>query len=250
MSPFRDTIGLADNPDMACIIHPTAIVSANAKLGDDCYVGPYCIIGPNVTLGRSNRLEAHVSIGTNAEHREYFRSEPGEVVIGDGNVIREFVTINAGTTNPTVVESRCVFLRGSHVGHDAVIRNSAHLSCNVLVGGHSIIGQGANLGLGASVHQHRAVGAYAMVGMNSAVTRHLPPFLVCFGVPARTQRVNRIGLLRAGVIESDLKEFENWFQMFEHNNAMNPISHEFNGFLAQYLRDCQSFQKPHIAAAA
>lgn len=234
---------------MAKFIHPSAIVSDSAKIGDDCYIGPFCYIGPNVTIGNNNRLESYVSVGTAAEHRDYFRSEPGQVKIGDSNVIREYVTINGGTTGPTVVESNCVFLRGSHVGHDAQIRKFANLSCNVLIGGHTIIGQGANLGLGCSVHQHRAVGAYAMMGMNSATTRHIPPFLICYGIPARPQRVNRIGLERGGVSQPELAEFETWFQMLEQTGAMNPLSHSFNALLVQYLKDCQSFQPTWQSAA-
>lgn len=200
-------------------------------------------------MGKGNRLEAYVSIGTNAEHRDHFHNQPGEVAIGDSNVFREFVTINGGTRGPTAVGSKCVLLRGSHIGHDAIIRDLANLSCNVLIGGHTVIGQGANLGLSAVVHQHRVVGAYAMVGMNSTVTRNLPPFLISFGTPARLQRINRIGLLRAGVVESDIVAFENWFQMHEETGAINPIEHSFNSLLEQYLTDCQSFQKSRPMAA-
>lgn len=228
--------------------HPTAIISPYAKIGAGCCIGPYCYIGPNVEMGKNNRLEAYVSVGTAAEHREYFRSNPGKVTIGDSNIFREFVTVNAGTISPTVVESNCVLLRGSHVGHDAIIRSFVNMSCNVLIGGHSIIGQGANLGLHTSIHQHRAVGAYAMIGMNSAVTRHTPPFMISFGNPARAQRVNRIGLNRAGVKDIDLSIFEQWFQLFEETGAINPLTHEFNRHLVQYLNDCQSFSAVRVAA--
>lgn len=234
---------------MASIIHPSAIVSPTAKLGDNCYIGPFCYVGPNVTMGKDNRLEAYVSVGTNAEHRDYFHSEPGEVIIGDANVFREYVTINAGTKSPTTVGSKCVLLRGSHIGHDAEVRNFATLSCNVLIGGHTIIGQGANLGLNAVIHQHRAIGAYGMVGMNSTVTRNLPPFLIAYGTPARPQRVNRIGLLRAGILESEIVIFENWFQTQEETGGLSPLTHKFNNLLNQYLRDCQTFQVSSPVAA-
>lgn len=234
---------------MAISIHPSAIVSPTAKIGDGCYIGPFCYLGPHVTLGKNNRLEAYVSLGTAAEHRDYFLSEPGEVIIGDGNIIREYVTINGGTKSPTIVESKCVFLRGSHVGHDAIIRSSVNMSCNVLIGGHSIIGQGANLGLNSSIHQHRAVGAYSMIGMNSAVTRHTPPFMISFGTPARPQRVNRIGLGRAGVTEKEIDLFEKWFQLFEETGAINPINHNFDQLLALYLNDCQRFTAGRATAA-
>lgn len=230
---------------MTNIIHPTAIVHPEAKLGTNNYIGPYCLIGPNVEIGSNNRLEAHICIGTPAEHRDYFHSAPGPVKIGNNNVLREYVAVTGGTTGCTQVGDNVTMLRGSHLGHDVIVRNKAILSFNVLIAGHSIIGEGANLGLSASVHQFRAIGAYAMVGMNSTVTRNIPPFVVAFGSPAEPQRINQIGLTRSGGVQvSDLTEFEEWFfkQGGLFDNPQN-IGHDYNRFLTAFNLDRESFNK-------
>ncbi|MBC7370689.1 MAG: hypothetical protein H7326_03935 [Bdellovibrionaceae bacterium] len=232
------------------LIHPTAIIDPKAKLGKNNFVGPFCYVGPDVIIGDDNRFEAYVSIGTAAEHRDFFRETPGPVRIGNGCVIREFVTINGGTVGVTLLGDSVVMLRGSHVGHDATIRNKANLSCNVLVGGHSIIGEGANLGLSAAIHQFRTVGAFAMVGMNSTVTRNVPPFVVAFGSPCEGQKVNRVGLQRSGVHDSDLILFENWFfTSKDHLEQPNTIKHIYQRYVEAFKKDCEVVTTPHTKAA-
>jgi UDP-N-acetylglucosamine acyltransferase len=231
-------------------VHPSAIVHPSATLGENCYVGPFCLIGPHVKIGNGNRLEAYVSIGTAAEHRNYFLSEPGAVEIGDNNIFREFVTVNAGTERSTTVGNDVVMLRGSHLGHDAVLRDKVNVSCNVMVGGHSIIGYGANLGLASVIHQNRCVGAFAMVGMNSTVTRNGMPFAISYGAPCEPQRLNRIGLQRAGVTPLQLQIFEDWFQMSKEKTEPNEqLRHEFSKYLRQYTEDCAVFDhRPEVLA--
>lgn len=224
-------------------IHPTAIIDPRAELGKDNFIGPFCIVGPNVKMGNGNRLEAHISIGTPGEHRDYFRKEPGPVVMGNDCVIREFVTINGGTVSKTTVGDRVVMLRGSHLGHDSQVRTAVNLSCNVLIGGHSIIGQGANLGLSATVHQHRVVGAYTMVGMNSTVTKHVIPFVIAYGSPCAPYRVNRIGLTRGGLPEHDLQIFEDWYQSIRASDSVPAINHAHSRFLTEYHQEIKSLAK-------
>jgi UDP-N-acetylglucosamine acyltransferase len=192
-----------------------------------------------VIIGDGNRFEAYVSVGTAAEHREYFHQEAGPVKIGHKNIFREFVTINGATKGLTEVGDNVVMLRGSHLGHDAVLGHKANLSCNVLIGGHTIIGEGANLGLGAAIHQFRVIGAYAMVGMNSTVTRHISPFVVAFGSPCEGQKVNRIGLQRSGIPDIDLSIFENWFfQTKDHLESPDSIQHIYQRYIDKFAKDC------------
>lgn len=233
---------------MANFIHPTALIDPKAQIGSDNYIGPFCVIGPNVVMGSRNRLESHISIGTPAQHRDYFRKEPGKVVIGDDNVFREFVTINGGTTDVTQVGNRTSLLIGAHVGHDAIVKDQVNLGNNVVLGGHSIIGFGANLGLATVVHQHRVIGACAMVGMNSTVTRDLPPFLIAFGSPCDPQRVNRVGLERNGVATADLALFEDWFQKLQGQyEKLTPLQHVFNRYLIEFEKDRLKNQSVHAA---
>jgi len=223
---------------MANKIHPTSIVHPKAEIGANNYIGPFCNVGPNVILGNHNRLEGYVSIGTPAEHRDYFSQEPGHVEIGNNCIFREFITVNASTAGTTRIGSDVVMLRGSHVGHDAIIEDFANLSCNVLIGGHTKIGRGANIGLSAVIHQFRVIGAYAMIGMNATVTRNTPPFVIAFGSPCEPQRVNRIGLQRSGVSEKDLQIFEDWFQEIQGVfDRLPDLSHEYGQYVRSYLKN-------------
>lgn len=217
------------------VIHPSAVIDEAAILGQDNYIGPYCYIGPGVSIGSNNRFEAYVSLGTPAEHRDYFHKTPGKVSIGSGNVIREFVTINGGTTESTTVGDNNIFLRGTHLGHDVIVENRCNFSCNVLIGGSTIVCEGANLGLSAVVHQHRVIGAFSMIGMNSSVTRNTIPFVVAFGSPCTPQKINRVGLLRGGVSEEDIVIFEKWYYSLAGLYEKWPsLNHEFNKYLDSY----------------
>lgn len=221
---------------MGNFIHPTATVDAGAQLGDENYVGPYCIVGPNVRMGSGNRLEAYVSIGTAAQHRDYFRKPPGPVLIGDHNVLREYATVNGGSIATTTLGSDCKLLIGAHIGHDAIVRDRCTLSNNATLSGHTIIGYGANLGLAVVVHQYLAVGALAMVGMNSTVTRDLLPFAVAYGSPCESKKINRAGLERSGVPAGDLALFEQWFERVR-GAPEAPLEHDYRRFLAEFAAD-------------
>jgi len=227
-------------------INPTAIVSPTAAIGERNMIGPFCVIGPNVTIGDDNRFEAYVAVGTPGEHRDYFRERPGRVHIGNHNVFREHVAVTGGTIATTIVESDVVLMRGAHLGHDVVVKNSATLSWNVLIAGHTIIGHGANLGLATVVHQRRVVGAYSMIGMHSTVTRNIVPFIVSFGSPARPQRLNAIGLQRSGITEAELPAFDRWFRELDPD-AERPltIAHPYSRFIDDFLADCRSLREPH-----
>ena len=189
------------------MIHETAIIGPEVRLSSDVYIGPYCNIQGRTVIEAGTRLEGFCSIGTPAEHREFFTKTDGICLIGRKCIIREFVTINAGTTDATHIQDKCIFLKGSHVGHDSVIESEVTVSCSVLVGGFSYIMKGANLGLGAVLHQYSVIGAYSMVGMNSTVTKsnRIKAGNIYAGNPARLIRRNAVGLERAGVTEDELE---------------------------------------------
>lgn len=221
---------------MRSFVHPTAIVDDSAVIGKENYIGPYCIIGPNVVLGDANRLEAFVSVGMAAQHRDYFLLPAGPVRIGNNNIFRESVTVNGGTTETTVVEDNCTLLIGAHIGHDVRLKSFCNLGNNTNIGGHCIINTGANLGLSVVVHQNRVIGAYAMIGMNSTVTKDMPPFLISHGSPCEARRLNRVGLQRNGLSKKDLLIFENWFdeQANQYDNLFT-LDHGYNKHIQEYL---------------
>lgn len=175
------------------LIHPLANVGANVRMGKGNYIGPFCNIVGDTIIGDNNHFEGYCSVGTSPEHREYFEARKMKgVKIGNNNVFREFITINAGTTQNTELENEIWMLRNSHVGHDSLIRSEVTLSCNVLIGGHSIIGKWANMGLGSICHQFSVIGGGAMVGMGCIVTKQTPilPFMTYVGNPAKLLKEN------------------------------------------------------------
>lgn len=201
---------------MTNYIHPTAIVESTVSLGSNNYIGPNCYITGNTKIGDGNRFEAYCSIGTPAEHRDYFTSDAGITVIGDNNVIREFTTINAGTKDPTMLYDNIVMLRNSHVGHDSTIRSNVNLSCNVIIGGHSYVMEGSNFGLASMCHQFSVIGAYSMIGMNSTVTKKskILPGRTFVGNPAKLLRLNEIGLKRNNISPEKLEQLVNEYVDF------------------------------------
>jgi UDP-N-acetylglucosamine acyltransferase len=195
-------------------IHPTAIVGTGVDLGDNNVVGPYTVIVGPTRIGNDNWIGPHVSIGTPAEYRggPHPVAWEGEldgagVVIGDANIVREFVTVNQGTHEPTTVGDNCYLLARSHVGHDCLLRDAVTLADAVQLGGHTQVWSWVNIGMGAVVHQRLKVGPGAMVGMGAAVRKDVPEFTIAVGNPARVTGVNQVGLSRQGCSDEVVERF-------------------------------------------
>ena len=199
-------------------IHPTAIVQAGAQLAPDVQVGPYSVIGPEVTvgsgtviashvvisgrttIGRGNRIFQFASVGEIPQDRKY-GGEPTATEIGAANVIREFVTIHAGTQQDrgkTTIGSRNLLLAYSHVAHDCVVGDDTTFSNNAQLAGHVVVGNYAVLGGFVGVHQFCRIGAHAMVAAGSIVLQDVPPFVTAAGYPAKPRGSNSEGLKRRG----------------------------------------------------
>lgn len=198
---------------MATEIHKTAIIGKNVSIGENVYIGPHCLVMGHTEIGDNSHLIGFSSIGSNAEHILFFDKE-GTVKVGSGAIIREFVTINAGTTEQTIIGQDCIFLRGSHVGHDSVLEDAVTLSCNATLGGHSHVMTGANLGLGALVHQRAIIGAYSMLGMGAVVTKksRIEPGKTYAGNPARLIGENKAGLERNGIRFEELEAYNDRYK--------------------------------------
>ncbi len=200
-------------------IHPTAVVHPKAKLADDVMIGPYSVVGEHVEIGRGTRLLAHVyvdgwtrigercqfypyaSIGTPPQHLQY-KGEPTKVVIGNDNIIREYVTVNRATVQGggvTMLGSHNIVMAYVHIAHDCnlgdhvLMANAASLAGHITIGDHAIVG-----GL-VGIHQYVRIGGYAMVGGCSALGRDVPPFTrAAGGYNAKLFGLNWVGLRRHG----------------------------------------------------
>jgi UDP-N-acetylglucosamine acyltransferase len=207
------------NHDPSNVIHHTAIIGENVSLGNNNIIGPYCYITGDTTIGNGNNFKAFCSIGTPAE--DYGKDcKKGDLFIGNDNIFREFTTVNEGTIRSTIIANRVKMLRGSHVGHDAIINNDVVLSCNVLIGGHSMVYLGANLGLGAIVHQFSRIGAYCMIGMGAVITKKTicEPGYTFVGNPAHSIGENMTGLERNKISHEEIYELRSTFKNFKNKD--------------------------------
>jgi len=205
-------------------IHPSAIVSPSASLGRDIKIGPFCIVGPDVILGDNVELKSHVviegrtrigegtviypfaSIGQPPQILKY-KGEKSEVIIGNKNTIREYVTIQAGSVDGgmvTSVGSNCLFMVGTHVGHDCAIGDYVIMANYASLAGHVEIGDFVVIGGLAAVHQYVRVGAHAMIGGVSAVVRDLIPFGMAVSERATLEGINLTGMKRRGFDKNEI----------------------------------------------
>jgi len=205
-------------------IHPTALVDATAELGDDVEVGAFSIVGPQVrvgagtvigphvvltgrtSLGARNRVFQFTSLGEIPQDRKY-GGEPTTTTIGDDNVFREFVTVNAGTAQDrgdTAIGDGNLFLAYTHVAHDCVVANRTLFSNNAQIAGHVRIGDWVVLGAYSGVHQFCRVGAHAMLAAGAIVLQDVPPFVTAAGYPAKPHGTNNEGLRRRGFTADDI----------------------------------------------
>lgn len=205
---------MSDDPN----IHSTAIVEDGATLGAGVKIGPFCIVGPEVTLGDGVELISHVTVAGHTRigartriwpfasvgHQPQDLKYAGEVSyleIGEDNMIREHATLNPGTSGGglhTRVGDKCLFMMGSHVGHDCLVGNGVILANNATLAGHVEIDDYVILGGLSAVQQFTRVGKHVMVGGMSGVENDVIPFGSVIGNRASLGGLNLIGLKRRG----------------------------------------------------
>ena len=200
-------------------IHPTAVVDPGARLAADVEVGAYAVIGADVEIGagtrigphcvitgptrigRDNRIHAHAAIGGDPQDKKY-RGERVELAIGDGNVIREFVTINRGTGGGggvTRIGDDNWLLAYTHVAHDCQVGSHCVFSNNSTLAGHVEIGDWVIMSGFAGIHQFCRIGAHAFIGMGALVNGDVPPYLLVASEDyGRPRGINSEGLKRRG----------------------------------------------------
>jgi len=215
-------------------IHPTAIIDPSAEIEEGVEVGPYAVIGPKVFIGQGTRIGAqviiekntrigkgnlinhHAIIGADPQHLAY-RGEETWVEIGNGNVIREFVTIHRGTAldqGLTRIGNHCLIMAYVHIAHDCWLGNEIIMANGATLGGHVRVGDRVVFGGLSAVHQFCRIGAYAFVSAMSGVDKDVPPFVKVFGIPAKIQGVNLIGLRRAGFEKETIRHISQALGIF------------------------------------
>jgi UDP-N-acetylglucosamine acyltransferase len=205
-------------------IHPTAIIDKSVTLGNNVEIGAYCVVkgeveigdgcilkdhsviyGP-LKLGKGNVIHPGAVVGNINQDLKY-RGEPSQVIIGDNNSIREFVTIQQGTianAGKTIVGNNNLIMAYSHIAHDCVLGNNIIIANSTQLAGHIIIKDFAYLGGLVGVHQFVTIGQNCFIGFMSRINRDVPPFVIMEGNPSRERSINTEGLKRKNFSASDI----------------------------------------------
>jgi UDP-N-acetylglucosamine acyltransferase len=223
-------------------IHPTAIVSKEAKLAPDVTVGAYAVIegavtigagtalhsgarllGP-LTMGERNVVHPNATLGGLPQDRK-FGGEHTETLIGDDNIFREGTTVHraTGMNGKTVIGSRCYVMVNAHVGHNCSVADDVTLINGAVLGGHVHIAPRAIIGAYVAVHQFCRVGRLAMLSNSCCMTVDVPPFFTAMETNTLTQ-LNAVGLRRSGMSRENINAIRKMFQIAFRDNAHRPLA--------------------------
>ena len=237
------------------MIHSTAIIDKKAKISKNVEIGPYTVIGPDVEIGENTIIQSHVSIFGNTKigygNKIYpfvsinepqdlkYNGELTNLVIGDNNKIREYVTINPGTVGgggQTIIGNNCLFMISSHIAHDCKVGNNVIIANNVPLGGHAIIEDNVVIGGNSAVQQFTRIGKMAMIGGMTGVLNDVIPYGLSTGNRNSLQGLNLIGLRRAKFNNKDILGLSDVYkEIFSSKNIIENISRIDNSYIENPL---------------
>ena len=235
------------------MIHKSSVIDVKAKISKNVKIGPFCFVGPGVELGENvelisnihiegntkigsgTRLFPFASIGTQPQDLKY-NNEENSIVIGNNNIIREYVTINPGTIgggSQTIIGNNCLFMISSHVAHDCKIGNNVIIANNVPLGGHVTIEDSVVIGGNSAVQQFTRIGRLAMIGGMTGVLKDVIPFGLSIGNRNYLQGLNLIGLRRKKYENQKIMGLDKAYkEIFSSKNLyenLSKINGEFKG---------------------
>ena len=213
-------------------IHPTALIDRDAEVADSASVGAYAIVGPGcrvgdacviaarATLERNVALAARVKVGSGSilggdPQDLKFKGEETSVEVGEGTTIREYATINRGTSHSTKtsVGRNCFIMSYVHFAHDCHVGDNVIISNGTQLAGHVTVEDYAGISGLVAVHQFVRIGAHSYIGGCSRVAKDVPPFLKAVGNPVKLYGLNSVGLQRRGFSEHTLRELKRAYRM-------------------------------------
>jgi len=224
---------------MSTRIHPTALIAADAQIGDEVEIGAYsiigegcaigddCVIGARATLERNVILASHVRIGSGTilggdPQDLKYKGERTTVEIGEGTTIREYTTINRGTAQSfkTTVGRNCFIMSYVHLAHDCHVADGVILGNTVQMAGHVTVDEKAIISGQSAVHQFVQIGRFSFTGGCSRVSKDIPPYVKANGNPIKLYGLNKVGLERHGFSEEVQRELKRAYRLF-FNSDMN-----------------------------
>lgn len=216
-------------------IHQTAVIDPRAEIHETAEIGPYAVIQGKVVIGEGTVVEAHASIsgptiiGARNKIGSFtsiggppqdinYKGEPTELIIGDDNLIREYVTMHRGTVTgkgKTVVGNNNMIMVYCHIAHDCVIGNNTILANGANMAGHVEVGDHVYLGGMVGVQPYCRLGAFCYVGGYSALVLDAPPYVIISGIKnkVRISGVNKIGMRRKGMSRERINKLEEAFKI-------------------------------------
>jgi UDP-N-acetylglucosamine acyltransferase len=244
-------------------IHPTAVIDPKAQLDSSVIVEPYAVIDGPVNIGPETRICAHTvvsghttigarnTIGSFATiggppQDMHYKGEPTELIIGDGNQIREYVSIHRATvkaTGKTLIGNNNMIMAYCHIAHDCIIADHVIMANVATLAGHVEIGSHANLGGMVGIHQFCRIGDYAYIGGMSGIGLDVPPYVIMEGTrnQMRIASINKIGLRRAGMDRDTIKNLEEAFKILFRSPEI--LVKDALVKLEEEMKDCTEVQK-------
>jgi UDP-N-acetylglucosamine acyltransferase len=228
-------------------VGPYSLIGENVELGEDCEVMSHAVLDGDTRLGRGNRIFPYASIGLAPQDLKY-RGEATRVEIGDGNTIREFVTIHRGTAEGpgvTSIGNHNLLMAYVHIAHDCRLESHIIMANGASLAGHVEIQDHAFVGAFCGIHQFCRIGAYSFLGSYSVVNQDILPYSKTSAPrPLTVLGANRIGLERRGLSTDDLKELESAFRLLTRSKlnttqALEAIASR--GFKSEHVRALADF---------
>ena len=231
------------------MIHNTAIIDNKAKIHENVEIGPYTVIGPNVEIDEGTKIQSHVnitgntkigknnkifpfaSIGNEPQDLKY-KGENTKLIIGDGNTIREYTTVNTGTTGGgeiTKIGNNSLLMIGVHIAHDCIIGNNVVIANSAAVAGHAEIADDVIIGGNCGVQQFTRIGRMAMIGGMTGVSRDVIPYGVSLGNRNYLDGINVVGLRRRKVSNKDIISLTDAYKEIFKTDNLNDNLNNLNG---------------------
>jgi len=250
------------------MIHNTAQISSKAEIGNDVNIGPFTIIENDVIIGDGTEIKSNVVIASGARIGKNckifngavlatvpqdlkFKNEKTTLEIGNNTTIREFATLNRGTTDhwKTIIGDNCLLMAYSHVAHDCTLGNNVIIANSVNMAGHVTIEDFVGIGGMVPIHQFVKIGKHTFIGGGFRVPKDVPPYIRAMGEPLRYAGLNSVGLQRKGFSTEALSELKKAYRIFYRSNltvtkALEKIESDLNQIeeikdLVRFIKSCE-----------